>query len=103
MWFSRIESGGLGWRVPAVIALLLTLAARYFCGASWERTVVLFFNLGGTALLAASISPSRVTLERGWRQWFDRGLSGPTAFVPFLFWLGLTMLAVGAFLSSVTV
>lgn len=101
MWFSRIGGGGLDWRVLAAIALLFSVGARYFCGASWERTAILFFNVEGTAFLASSISPSRMTLERGWRRWFDRGFSGPTAFVPFLFWLGLTMLAVAAFLSAV--
>jgi|SRR5450756_1476942 len=100
MWFSRVGDGGPDWRILAGAALLVTAAAHFLFGASWQRTVVLFLNIEGTAVLASSISPSPA-LHRTWREWFNPSVSGPAAFVAPLFWAGLVMLALGAFLGAV--
>jgi len=101
MLFSRVNTSGLEWRVLSAVAVVATGVARVAFGASWARTAVLFLSVEGTALLACSIQPDRATFAKGWRTWFDAGLAGATAFVPFLFWAGLLMLAMAAFLSAV--
>lgn len=98
--------------VPSFIALLITIALKWYVGIATIKTVALFLGLEGTALLASALSPphddirveqpKRFMKRLAWSFTEGRGLAYPIRYNPVFFYGGLLFLAASMVLGAIS-